>query len=178
MACRAGDRAKRSPALPTLRGVTHGEGSAGAPPRPQPSDRARGLFRTLVKLCHPDLATDDADRLRREEFTARVNAAYAANNAARLEALAREWQAAAPYAGQYAATSPGQVSELRAAVELARRQLGEVRAEIARLTTTGLGELLFGEEDPHVTVQRIAEQVRAEIRRQRDALRRLRGSGP
>lgn len=148
--------------------------SAGAPPRPQPSDRVRRLFRTLVKLCHPDLASDDADRLRREEFTAEVNAAYAANNAARLEELARQWQAAAPHA----ATSPGQVSELRAAVEVARRQFSEVRAEIARLTTTGLGELLFGEEDPHVTVQRIAEQVRAEIRRQRDALRRLRGGGP
>lgn len=145
--------------------------SASAPPRPQPSDRARGLFRTLVKLCHPDLAADDADRLHREEFTARVNAAYAANNAAQLEELAREWQAGDPAA----ATSPGQVPDLRAAVELARRQLSEVGAEIARFTATGLGELLFGEEDPHVAVQRIADQVRAGIRRQRDMLRRLRG---
>ena len=147
--------------------------SADAPPRPHPSDRVRTLFRTLIKLCHPDLATGDADRRRREEFTARVNAAYAANNAAWLAELAREWQAEAPDA----ANSPGQASELRAAIEVARRQLSEARAEITRLTRTGLGELLLGMEDPHVAVQRIADQVRAEIRRQRDVLRLARG-GP
>jgi hypothetical protein len=128
------------------------------------------VYRTLIKLCHPDLAADDADRLRREEFTARVNAAYAASNAAWLAELAREWQAGTPDA----ATAPGQVPDLRAAIDLARRQLSEVGAEIARLTTSGLGELLFGSEDPHAAVQRIADQVRAELRRQRDVLRRLR----
>ncbi len=147
--------------------------SADAPARPHPSDQVRALFRTLIKLCHPDLATGDADRLRREEFTARVNAAYAAKNAAWLAELAREWQVEAPDA----ANPPSQASELRAAIEVARRQLNEVRAEIARLTRTGLGELLFGTEDPQIAVQRIADQVRAEIRRQRDVLRRLRG-GP
>jgi hypothetical protein len=147
--------------------------SADAPPRPHPSDQVRALYRTLIKLCHPDLATSDADRRRREEFTARVNAAYAANNGTWLAELAREWQVEAPDA----ANLPGQASELRAAIEVARRQLSEVRAEIARLTRTGLGELLFGTEDPHAAAQRIADQVRAEIRRQWDVLRRLRG-GP
>lgn len=145
--------------------------SADAPPRPHPPDRARGLFRTLIKLCHPDLAVGDADRLRREEFTARVNAAYAAGNVAWLEQLASEWRAGS----QDPAEPPRPESELRTAIEVARRQLSEVRAEIARLTTTGLRELLFGTEDPHIAAQRIADQVRAEIRRQRDLLRRLRG---
>jgi len=167
----SGGRHNLSHPLPTLRGVTHGEAnSAGAPPRPRPSDRVRGLYRTLIKLCHPDLAADDADRLRREEFTARVNAAYAAKNAGWLAELAREWQAGTPHA----ATAPGQASELKTAIEVARRQLSEVGAGIARLTTTGLGEL-FGSEDAHAAMQRIADQVRAEIRRQRDVLRRLRG---
>jgi len=148
--------------------------SAHAPPRPHPSDRARGLYRTLIKLCHPDLAADDADRLRREEFTARVNAAYAANNAAWLAELAREWQAAGPdpAAAVDGAASPGQIPELSAAVDAVRRQLSEMGAEIARLTTAGLGEL-FGSGDPQAAVQRIAGQVRAEIRRQWDVVRRL-----
>ena len=79
------------PALPTLRGVTPGETIRGdglpargrrrpvnvaALPWPRPSDGIRALYRALIKLCHPDLAVSDADRLRREEFTARVNAAY------------------------------------------------------------------------------------------------------
>ena len=148
--------------------------SADAPPRPRPSDQVRTLFRTLIKLCHPDLATSEADRRRREEFTARVNAAYAANNGARLAALAREWQAET----SDEVSPSGLVSELRAAVEAVRRQLGEVGAEITRLTRTGLGELLFGTEDPQVAAQRIADQVRAEIRRQWGVLRRRSGGGP
>jgi hypothetical protein len=145
--------------------------SAGAPSRPRPSDVVRTLYRTLIKLCHPDLATSDADRMRREEFTARVNAAYAAGDASRLAELAREWQVGAPDPGRQPV--PGQVPELRAAIELARRQLAEVRAEIARLAATGFGEL-FGADDPQATVQRIAGLVRAEIRRQQDLIRRLR----
>jgi hypothetical protein len=144
--------------------------SPDAPPRPRRTDVVRTLYRTLIKLCHPDLATGDADRMRREEFTARVNAAYAAGDAWRLEALAREWQAEAPDPAQQ--PPPDQVTELRAAIEVARRQLAEVRAEIARLAAAGLE--LFGTDDPQATVQRIAGLVRAEIRRQQSLLRRLR----
>ena len=144
--------------------------SANAPPRPRPSDQVRTLFRTLIKLCHPDLATSETDRRRREEFTARVNAAYAAGSATWLAALAREWQAGGPAA----AKPPGQLPELRSVVDVVRRQFGEVRAEMSRLTAASFAELLFGADDPHAVVERVAGQVRAEIRRQRDLLRRLR----
>jgi hypothetical protein len=143
--------------------------NAEAPPRPRPSDGIRALYRTLIKLCHPDLAVSDTDRLRREEFTARVNAAYAAGDAARLEALAREWQTGIPDASR----TPAQASELRVAVEAVRRQLAEVRAEIARLAAAGLGEWL-GADDTQDAVRRLTGLVRSELRRQQDALRRLR----
>lgn len=143
--------------------------TAGAPPRPRRSDRARTLYRALIKLCHPDLADGEADRLRREEFTARVNAAYADNDSAWLAELAREWEAGPASPAQ----APGDVMELRAALDAVRRQIAEVRAEITRLTAAGLGEL-FGNQDPQAAVQRIADRVRAEIGRQRDVLRRLR----
>ena len=144
--------------------------SADAPPQPRPGDLVRGRYRALIKLCHPDLASSDADRARREEFTARVNAAYAAGSATWLAALAREWQAGGPAA----AKPPGQLPELRSVVDVVRRQFGEVRAEMSRLGATGFQELLFGEDDPHAVVERVAGQVRAEFRRQRDLLRRLR----
>ena len=44
---------------------------------------------------------------------------------------------------------------------------------MSRLGATGFQELLFGEDDPHAVVERVAGQVRAEFRRQRDLLRRL-----
>jgi hypothetical protein len=141
--------------------------TADAQAQPHP---AREFYRALIKLCHPDLASSDADRIRREEFTARVNAAYAAGSATRLAALGREWEAG----GREAAKPPGQLPELRSVIGVVRRQAGEVSAEIGRLATAGLGELLFGADDPHSVVRRVADQVRAEIRRQRDVLRHLR----
>jgi len=144
--------------------------SADAPSQPRPANLVRARYRALIKLCHPDLASSDADRVRREEFTARVNAAYAAGSATWLAALAREWEAGGPAQ----AAPPGQLPELRSVIEVVRRQFGEVRAEMSRLTTTGFQELLFGADDPHAVVERVAGQVRAEIRRQRDLLRRLR----
>jgi curved DNA-binding protein CbpA len=150
--------------------------SADVPPHPRRGDLVRGLYRALIKLCHPDLASSDADRMRREEFTARVNAAYAARSAAWLAELAREWEAGGPGAvgGSGTAKPSGQPPELRSVVGLIRRHLGEARAEISRLTAAGLEELLLRADDPHAVVQRLAAQVRAEIQRQRDVLRRLR----
>lgn len=144
--------------------------SADAPPGPRPANLVRGRYRALIKLCHPDLASSDADRVRREEFTARANAAYAAGSATWLAALAREWAAGGPAPE----APPGQLPELWSVIEVVRRQFGEVRAEMSRLTAAGFQELLFGADDPHAVVERVAGQVRAEIRRQRDLLRRLR----
>jgi len=144
--------------------------SADAPSQPRPANLVRARYRALIKLCHPDLASSDADRIRREDFTARVNAAYAAGSATWLAALAREWDSG----GAATPPPPGQLPELRSVIEVVRRQFGEVRAEMSRLTATSFQELLFGADDPHAVVERVAGQVRAEIRRQRDLLRRLR----
>ncbi|MFE3458684.1 hypothetical protein ACFXKD_14180 [Nocardiopsis aegyptia] len=61
-------------------------------PRPPVGTEARRLFRDLIRRCHPDLAEDDADRARREEFTRRVNDAYARGDTALLAELGREWR--------------------------------------------------------------------------------------
>ncbi|MCT2585718.1 hypothetical protein [Actinophytocola gossypii] len=157
LATRTGRRpAAPPPAEPADEPVEVGE--------PDP-DRARRLYRGLVKLCHPDLGTDEAERGRRAEFTARVNDAYAAEDAAALEDLAREWGADAVAADQ---------DDVWAAVAETRDRLDEVRAETRRLRTTGLGPLCFGRDDPTTAIERVAARLRATIHRERDALAALR----
>lgn len=56
------------------------------PQRVRPSDEARKLYRELARKAHPDLAQEDTERARREEFITRVNAAYARGD----ETLLRE----------------------------------------------------------------------------------------
>ncbi|HEX2130497.1 MAG TPA: hypothetical protein VHH15_02990 [Actinophytocola sp.] len=128
-------------------------------------DRARRLYRALVKQCHPDLGADESERRRRAEFTARVNDAYAAEDAPALEDLAREWGTDA--------TSTDQ-DDLWAAVSETRDRLDEVRTETHRLRTTGLGPLCFGPDDPTTAVERVAARLRTAIHREREALAALR----
>ena len=40
-------------------------------------DAIHAAYRDRVRLCHPDLASSDADRARRTRATVRLNAAYA-----------------------------------------------------------------------------------------------------
>jgi hypothetical protein len=44
--------------------------------RKEPDAELRSLYRRLARLCHPDLATSDADRTRRQELMHRINAAW------------------------------------------------------------------------------------------------------
>ena len=60
-------------------------------PRFEPTAALRDRFRDLVKQAHPDLARDEEDRLKRNEFMARVNRAYQEGNEEALRALADEW---------------------------------------------------------------------------------------
>lgn len=46
------------------------------PKRVRPTEEARKLYRDLARQAHPDLAQDETERARRDEFIARVNAAY------------------------------------------------------------------------------------------------------
>ncbi|MCZ9343117.1 hypothetical protein NGM37_35690, partial [Streptomyces sp. TRM76130] len=45
------------------------------PQRVRPGEEARKLYRELARRAHPDLAQEEGERARREEFLTRVNAA-------------------------------------------------------------------------------------------------------
>lgn len=136
---------------------------------PTPSAQARRMYRELAKRCHPDLGTDDLDRLRRAEFMARVNEAYARGDVALLERLAEEWAA-----GAAAPEGRDRVEWWRKAVTSVRRRLAEVSAELDRLTSTGLGVLLFTEQDPDAALRALAERVRTQVKQRRAELAALR----
>ncbi|MET9943072.1 J domain-containing protein, partial [Streptomyces halstedii] len=63
------------------------------PKRVRPSEEARKLYRELARKAHPDLAQDEPERERRDEFITRVNAAYGRGDVELLKELAAEWAA-------------------------------------------------------------------------------------
>lgn len=82
----------------------------------------KSLYRGVAKAVHPDLADDDAERLRRQELMALANEAYQTGNRQVLIDLLSEWE-------QPPATH---VSEMDIALELVRviRQIAAIQQNI------------------------------------------------
>ncbi|GGV69148.1 hypothetical protein GCM10010294_25700 [Streptomyces griseoloalbus] len=129
------------------------------PQRVRPSEEARKLYRDLARKAHPDLAQEDKERARREEFITRVNAAYARGNEAELRELAEEWAA-----GPELKRVPSAGEELYARLEwLSRRK--ELLTLVAReLEDSAIGSMLrLAPDDPDALLDEIAEQLRAQV---------------
>ncbi|MER5220358.1 J domain-containing protein [Streptomyces flaveus] len=142
------------------------------PQRVRPSDEARKLYRELVRKAHPDLAQDDAERRRRDEFIARVNAAYARGDEALLQELSEEW-AAGPVPEEW---RPSRSEELYVRLEwLAQRK--ELLSLVARdLEEGAIGAMLkLAPDDPDRLLEEIAEQLLTQVSEREAELAELLG---
>ncbi|CAL9514054.1 hypothetical protein [Streptomyces sp. NPDC090994] len=129
------------------------------PQRVRPSEEARKLYRELARRAHPDLAQEEGERARREEFITRVNAAYARGDAAELRRLAEEWDA-----GPKEERGPSPAEELYARLEwLAERK--ELLTRVANeLEQSAIGGMLrLAPDDPDKLLEEIAEQLTAQV---------------
>ncbi|MFC7258894.1 hypothetical protein [Streptomyces lutosisoli] len=130
------------------------------PQRVRPSEEARKLYRELVRKAHPDLAQDEDERKRRDEFIARVNTAYGRGDEALLRELSEEW-AAGPVPQEW---KPSRSEELYARLEwLAQRK--EMLAFVAHeLEESAIGAMLkLAPDDPDRLLEEIAEQLLAQV---------------
>ncbi|MER5462881.1 J domain-containing protein [Streptomyces sp. NPDC002668] len=130
------------------------------PKRVRPSEEARKLYRELARKAHPDLAQDETERARRDEFITRVNAAYALGDAAMLRELAEEWAAGPVPPEQQLSES----EELYARLEwLSQRK--ELLTVVAReLEESAIGAMLrMAPDDPDRLLEEIAEQLLAQV---------------
>ncbi|MET9731849.1 hypothetical protein ABZZ79_14700 [Streptomyces sp. NPDC006458] len=148
-------------------------GQAVQPPaRVRPSEEARKLYRELARKAHPDLAQEEGERKRREEFLIRVNTAYARGDVAQLRELAEEWaKGPAP-----ADRGPTRSEELYARLDwLARRK--EMLSVIAKELEEGaIGAMLrLAPDDPDRLLDEIAEQLLTEVAKRESELAGLQG---
>jgi hypothetical protein len=142
------------------------------PQRVRPSEEARKLYRELARKAHPDLADDEEERKRRDEFIARVNAAYARGDEALLRELSEEW-AAGPVPKE---RRPSHSEELYARLEwLSQRK--EMLTLVAReLEESAIGSMLrLAPGDPDGLLDEIAEQLLAQVAQKEAELGELRG---
>ncbi|MGW2084010.1 J domain-containing protein [Streptomyces sp. NPDC001880] len=130
------------------------------PKRVRPTEEARKLYRDLARQAHPDLAQDETERARRDEFIARVNAAYGRGDEALLMELAQEW-AAGPVAPE-AELSESEELYARLNWLTQRKELLTVLAQ--ELEESAIGAMLrMAPDDPDRLLDEIAEQLLGEV---------------
>lgn len=130
------------------------------PKRVRPTEEARKLYRELARKAHPDLAQDEKERARRDEFITRVNAAYGRGDEVLLKELAQEW-AAGPAAPE---AELGEADELYARLNwlTQRKELLTVLAQ--ELEQSAIGAMLrMAPDDPDHLLEEIADQLLGEV---------------
>ncbi|OGO18589.1 MAG: hypothetical protein A2Z14_12025 [Chloroflexi bacterium RBG_16_48_8] len=105
----------------------------------EPSDDIKKLFREVAKCIHPDLTTNEEERILRTKLMAEANKAYEEGDEARLRAILREWQSS-PEAIEGEDTGSKLVRTIRKLSQVKER-LKVIEIEITKLKTTDLYEL-------------------------------------
>ncbi|MER5497815.1 J domain-containing protein [Streptomyces sp. NPDC002561] len=137
------------------------------PKRVRPTEEARRLYRDLARKAHPDLAQDEAERSRRDEFIARVNAAYGLGDEALLMELAQEWEAGP------AMPEPelGESEELYARLNWLTQRKDLLTVLARELEESAIGAMLrMAPDDPDRLLDEIAEQLLGEVAQREDEL--------
>jgi len=100
--------------------------SEPAPTVFHPSESIKKLYRDVARRVHPDLASNDQDRLRRHEVMAAVNRAYAEGDETQLRQILEAWE-----------RSPESVAGTGVAAALVRviRQIAQVQERLQAIET-------------------------------------------
>lgn len=141
----------------------------------KPSESLKKLYRQVAKLIHPDLATDDKERLRRQNLMVEANLAYENEDEERLKAILHSWE-----------TSPesiqgeGVVAKLiRTIRQIAQSQtrLKAIQEEIEALKETDLYQLrnqvITAQEAGHNLLAEMALQLDEQITNAKEQLQEL-----
>ncbi|MDT0379007.1 J domain-containing protein [Streptomyces sp. DSM 42041] len=146
------------------------------PSRVRPDDETRRAYRELVREAHPDLAADDAERRRREEFMVRVNQAYARGDAEALRGLAEEWRTGPAARGPEPELSRSEVLYARLEWLAARKE--QLVAAARELEDSAIGAMLrMAPDDPDRLLEEIAEKLLADVAERESRLAELATAG-
>jgi len=104
-----------------------------------PSPVLKGLYREAAKRVHPDTATDERDRARRERLMKEVNAAYAAGDQDALRRILADLENS-PDTVQGSGVGADLVRVLRQLRQV-RNRIAAIEVEIAKMSETDIAKL-------------------------------------
>jgi hypothetical protein len=132
----------------------------------------KDLYREVARRIHPDLATDEADKARRQRFMAQANRAYEEGNEVRLRKILEEYESS-PEAVQGEGIGQDLVRVIRKTAQ-AKRRLREIEEEVQKVLESELAELKSRTDEAikngRDLLEEMAESVRHQIRSARKRL--------
>jgi DnaJ-domain-containing protein 1 len=105
----------------------------------KPSPELKKLYREVAKKIHPDLATDDNERQRRQHLMAEANQAYEDGNLEKLQAILHNWESC-PESVKGEGISFELIRIIRQIAQ-SRERLKVIQAEIEALEQTDLYQI-------------------------------------
>ena len=142
-----------------------------------PSESLKTLYRELAKCIHPDLATDEKERIRRQQLMADANRAYEEGDEAKLRAILAEWESS-PESVKGEGTAAELVRVIRKIAQVENR-LRVIETEIAHMEESDLYQLKTkveaAENEGRDLLAEMASRVKEEIALARERLARITG---
>lgn len=105
----------------------------------KPSGSLKKLYREIAKRIHPDLATDEKERARRQQLMADTNRAYEEGDEAKLRAILSEWESS-PESVKGEGTAAELVRVIRK-IDQVEKRLRVIETEITQLEESDLYQL-------------------------------------
>lgn len=136
------------------------------------SESLKKLYRDVAKSIHPDLATDQVERIRRERLMAEANQAYAEGDEAKLQAILREWESS-PESVKGEGVGAELIRVIRKVAQVEER-LRVIKHEIADLKVSDLHQLKARVEEAENEGRELLAEMASQVKQQiAEARRRL-----
>jgi hypothetical protein len=146
----------------------------------EPTEELKSLYRQAAKELHPDLTTDEAERVRRQRAMAELNRAYEACDEDRIRRILDEWRSS-PEHIRGDDTAAELVRVIREIAQI-RKRLTAIQAEIVELEQSELSRLKRQVEEASAhgrdLLADIAAQLDARIEQARTRLSQASKAGP
>ena len=134
------------------------------------SPELKKLFKEVAKRIHPDYATDEADRHKREQLMKEANAAYERGDAAALRRILEEYESS-PVSVKGFAVAADLERVIRQIKQIAAR-LSQIEVEIASLIDSDLAKLRAKVDAARAQGRELLSEMAEDVRRRIDAARR------
>jgi peptidoglycan hydrolase CwlO-like protein len=135
-----------------------------------PSAELKALYREVAKRVHPDLATDEADRQRREQLMAEANGAYQRGDTEALRRILEEYERS-PESVRGAGIAADLVRAIRQ-IRQVRNRLSQIELEIAGLIDSDIAKLRAKADAARAEGRELLTEMARDVRRRIDVARR------